>query len=41
MFDIHEAVERVSMKGPLKIQRSSSLMDIRLIRDDLTIKLTV
>jgi hypothetical protein len=38
MFEINEAVDRVSMKGPLEIKRSSSLMNIRLIRDNLTIK---
>jgi hypothetical protein len=31
MFDIHETVEGVSMKGPIEIKQSSSLMDIRLI----------
>jgi len=38
MFEIHEVIDEVSMKGPLKIERSSSLMNIRLIRDNLTIK---
>jgi hypothetical protein len=35
MFEIHKAVERVSMKGPIKIEQSSSLMNIRLIQYDL------
>jgi hypothetical protein len=38
MFEIHEAIEGVSMKGPLKIERSSSLMNIRLTQNNLTIK---
>jgi hypothetical protein len=38
MFEIHAVVEGVSMKGPLEIERSSSLMNIRLIRDNLMIK---
>jgi hypothetical protein len=38
MFEIHEAIERVSMKGPIEIEKSSSLMNIRLIRDNLMIK---
>jgi hypothetical protein len=38
MFEICEAVERVSMKGPIKIKQSSNLMNIKLIRDNLTIK---
>jgi hypothetical protein len=31
MFEIHETVEGVSMKGPKEIKQSSSLMNIRLI----------
>jgi len=31
MFEIHEAIERVSMKGPIKMEQSSSFMNIRLI----------
>jgi hypothetical protein len=38
MFEIHEAIERVLMKGPIEIEQSSSHMNIRLIRDNLTIK---
>jgi hypothetical protein len=38
MFEIHEIVEGVSMEGPTEIERSSSLMNIRLIRNNLTIK---
>jgi hypothetical protein len=38
MFEIHEVVEGVSMKGPIKIKQFSNLMNIRLIRDNLTIK---
>jgi hypothetical protein len=38
MFEIHEAVEGVSMKGPIKIEQSSSLMNIKFIWDNLMIK---
>ncbi len=38
MFDIHEAVEGLLMKGPIEIEQSSSLMNIRLIRNNLTVK---
>jgi hypothetical protein len=38
MFEICEAIERVLMKGPIEIEQSSSLMNIRLIRDNLMIK---
>jgi len=38
MFEIHEVVEGVSMKGPLEIKWSSSIMNIKLIRDNLKIK---
>jgi hypothetical protein len=38
MFEIQETIEGVSMKGPLEIERFSSLMNIRLIRDNLMIK---
>jgi hypothetical protein len=38
MFKIHEAVEGVSMKGPMEIKQSPSLISIRLIRNNLTIK---
>jgi hypothetical protein len=38
MFEIHKAVEGVSMKGLIKIEQFSSLMNIRLIQDNLTIK---
>jgi hypothetical protein len=31
MFEIHEAVTGVSMKGPIELKQSSSLMSIRLI----------
>jgi hypothetical protein len=31
MFEIHEVNEGVSMKGPIKIEQSSILMNIRLI----------
>jgi hypothetical protein len=41
MFKIHEAVEKVLIKGPIKIEQSSSRMNIRLIRDNLTIKYIV
>jgi len=38
MFEIHEAVEGASMKGPIKIEQSSSLVSIRFIKKNLTIK---
>jgi hypothetical protein len=38
MFEIHEVVEMVLMKGPIEIKQSSSRMNIRLIRINLTIK---
>jgi hypothetical protein len=38
MFEIREAVEGVSVKGLIEIEQSSSLMSIRLIQDNLTIK---
>jgi hypothetical protein len=38
MCEIHEAVEGVSMKAPIKIEQFSSLMNIKLIRDNLAIK---
>jgi hypothetical protein len=38
MFKIEEASEGVSMKGPLKIERSSSLMNVRLVQNNLMIK---
>jgi len=38
MLKIHEAIEGVLMKGPIEIEQSSSHMNIRLIRDNLTIK---
>jgi hypothetical protein len=38
MFEIHEAIEVVLMKGPIKIEQSLSRMKIRFIRDSLTIK---
>jgi hypothetical protein len=31
MFEICETVEGVSMKGPMEIEQSSSLINIRLI----------
>jgi hypothetical protein len=30
MFGIHEAIEGVSMKGPIKIEKSSSLISIKI-----------
>jgi hypothetical protein len=38
MFEIHDAIEGVLMKGPIKIEQSSSRMNIRLIQINLTIK---
>jgi len=37
MFEIHEAKEGVSMKGIIEIEQSSSLINIRLIQNNLTI----
>jgi hypothetical protein len=37
MFGIYEACERGSMKGPIEIEQSSSLINIQLIRNNLTI----
>jgi hypothetical protein len=38
MFEIHEAVEGVSMKSPIEIEQTSSFINIRLIRNNSTIK---
>jgi hypothetical protein len=38
MSEIHEAVEGVSLKGPIEIKQTSSLISIRLIQNNLTIK---
>jgi hypothetical protein len=38
MFEIHEVVEGVLMKGPKKIEQFSNLMNIKLICDNSTIK---
>jgi hypothetical protein len=38
MLKILEAVEGMLMKGPIKIEQSSSRMNIRLIQNNLTIK---
>jgi hypothetical protein len=38
MFEIHDVVEGVLMKGPIETEQSSSHMNIRLIQDNLTIK---
>jgi hypothetical protein len=37
MFEIYEAGEGVSMKGPTEIEQSSSLVNIKLIRNNLII----
>jgi hypothetical protein len=31
MLEIHEIIEGVSMKGPIEIEQSSNLINIRLI----------
>jgi hypothetical protein len=31
MFEIHEALEGVSMKGPMEIEQSSNIINIKLI----------
>jgi hypothetical protein len=38
MFEIHEAVEGVSMKGPIEIEQSSNRINIKLIQNNLMIK---
>jgi hypothetical protein len=38
MLEILEAVEGMLMKGPIEIEQSSSHMNIKLIRNNLTIK---
>jgi hypothetical protein len=38
MCEIHEIVEGVLMKGPIEIEQYSNFMNIKLIRDNLTIK---
>jgi hypothetical protein len=38
MFEIHEVVKRVLMKVLIEIEQSSSLMNIKLIQDNLMIK---
>jgi hypothetical protein len=38
MLEIHEVVARVLMKGPIEIEQSSNLINIKLIQDNLMIK---
>jgi len=38
MLETLEAVKRMLMEGPIEIKQSSSRMNIRLIRNNLTIK---
>jgi hypothetical protein len=38
MFEIHEAIEGVLMKGPIEIEQSSNCMNIKSIWVDLMIK---
>jgi hypothetical protein len=38
MFEIYEAGEKGSMKGPIEIEQSFSHVNKKLIRDNLTIK---
>jgi hypothetical protein len=38
MFEIHEVVEGVLMKGLIEIEQSSNRMNIKLIQINLTIK---
>ncbi len=38
MFEIHEVIERLSMKDLIEIEQISGLMNIRLIRNNLMIK---
>jgi hypothetical protein len=41
MLEILEAIEEMLMKGPIEIEQSLSHMNIRLIRNNLTIKYIV
>jgi hypothetical protein len=38
MFETHETIEGVLMKGPIEIEQSLNHVNIRLIRDNLIIK---
>jgi hypothetical protein len=38
MLGIYEACERGTMKGPIEIEQSSSLISIQLIQNNLMIK---
>jgi hypothetical protein len=38
MVEIHETIERESMKGPIEIEQFSNVMNIKLIQDNLIIK---
>jgi hypothetical protein len=38
MFEIHEVVEGVSMKGLMEIEQALNLISIRLIQNNLTMK---
>jgi hypothetical protein len=38
MFEIHEIVQGVSMKGPIEIEQTLSLISIKLIQNNLMIK---
>jgi hypothetical protein len=37
MFEICEVVEGVSMKGPMEIEESSNIVNVRLIRNNIMI----
>jgi hypothetical protein len=39
MFEIRETFERVSMKGPMEIEQSSNIINVKLIRDNIMIKI--
>jgi hypothetical protein len=39
MFEICETFERVSMKGPMEIEQYSNIVNIKLIRDNIMIKI--
>jgi hypothetical protein len=38
MFEIHDTIEGVLMEGPIEIEQSSSLMNIKSIQINLMIK---
>jgi hypothetical protein len=41
MFEIHEIVEGVSMKGPMEIKWSSNIVNVNLIQNNIMIKINI